>query len=255
MSKIIEKKLTKQFKDKEVFSKEELRNFFRELEPDLKEGTLGWRIHDLKNKNIIQSPQIGYYTISEKPIYKPELSSSKLLNIARSISAKFEDVKYCMWETQWINEFSLHQSGKKMIIIEIEKDLVASLFFELKDNFDLDIYLNPDKKTIDFYISESQNPVIIKRMITRSPISKSIKTETKIFTPLIEKLLVDIYTDDQLFYFYQGAELTHIYRNVLKNYTINYTTLFSYASRREKEDEIKNFMLHNLYPLVKDIIQ
>ncbi len=254
MSRNIENRLIEEFKDKDVFSREELFDFFRYFEPNLKEGTFGWRIYDLKNKNIIKSIQRGYYTISYKPNYKPEISG-EVIKLAKVISKHFEDVKQCIWDTGWVNEFAQHQSGKKLIIIEIEKDFVESLYYELKDSFRFDFYLNPDEKAIDFYISESQNPVIIKKLITRSPISKRIEKKAKFYTPLLEKILVDLFTEKKLFYFYQGAELMHVYENALKNYTLNYTKLFSYAKRREREHDIKQFMTNNMYHLVKDRIE
>jgi hypothetical protein len=254
MPKIIENRLIEEFKDRDTFSREELFDFFRSFEPNLKEGTFGWRIYDLKNKNIIKSIQRGYYTISYKAKYKPEISE-ELLKLAKVISERFEDVKYCLWDTDWINEFAQHQSGKKIIIIEIEKDFVESLYYELKDNFKFDFYLNPDEKAIDFYISESQKPVIIKKLITRSPISKRAEKKIKFYTPLLEKILVDLFTEKKLFYFYQGAELMHVYENALKNYPLNYTKLFSYAKRRDREQDMKQFMTNNMYPLVKGIIE
>jgi hypothetical protein len=254
MPKIIENRLIEEFKDRDAFSREELLDFFRYFEPDLKEGTFGWRIYDLKNKNIIKSIQRGYYTISYKAKYKPEISE-ELLKLAKVISERFEDVKYCLWDTDWINEFSQHQSIKKLTIIEIEKDFVESLYYELKDSFQFDIYLNPDKKAIDFYISESQNPIIIKKLITRSPISKRTEKRIKFYTPLLEKILVDLFTENKLFYFYQGAELMHVFENALKNYTLNYTKLFSYAKRRDREQDIKQFMINNMYHIVKDVIE
>ncbi len=254
MSKIIENRLIKEFKNRDIFSREELLNFFKFFEPELKEGTFGWRIYDLKKKNIIKSIQRGYYTISHKPKYQPKISS-EILKIAKVISERFEDVKYCIWNTDWINEFTQHQSGKKMLIVEIEKDFIESLYYELKDSFKLDFYLNPDEKAINFYISESEKPAIIKKLVTRSPISKKTEKRIKLYMPLLEKILVDLYTENKLFYFYQGGELIHIYENILKNYTINYTKLFSYAKRREREQDIKQFMSDNMYHLVKNIIE
>ena len=254
MPKIIEDKLIKEFKNKDAFSREELLDFFRYFQPDLKEGTFGWRIYDLKNKNIIKSVRKGYYAISNKLKYKPEVSDT-LLKLTKIISNRFEDIKYCIWDTDWINEFSQHQSSKKLIIIEIEKDFVESLYYELKDAFRFDFYLNPDEKTIDFYISESNNPIIVKKMITRSPILKRNEQRVKFYTPLLEKILVDLFAESKLFYFYQGAELIHIYENAIKNYTINYTKLFGYAKRRKKEHEIKQFMTNHMYHLVKDVVK
>jgi len=254
MPKIIENRLIEEFKDRDAFSREELFNFFKYFEPDLKEGTFGWRIYDLKNKNIIKTTQRAYYTISYKPKFKPEISA-ELLKLAKVISERFTDVKYCIWETDWINEFAKHQSGKNLIIIEIEKDFIESLYYELKDQFKFDIYLNPDEKIIDFYISESQKPVIIKKLITRSPITKRIEKKIKFHTPQLEKILVDLFTENKLFYFYQGAELMYVYENSLKNYTLNYTKLFSYAKRRDREKNIKQFMTNNMYHLVKGLIK
>jgi len=253
MSRIIEHTLIEQFKDLETFTREDLFDFFRLFEPELKEGTLAWRIHNLKNKNIIKSIQRGLYTISYKPTYQPDISK-ELLKLGKVISAQFEDVKYCIWNTNWINEFSQHQSAKRIIIIEIEKDFVETLYYVLKDSFKMDFHFNPDEKAIDFYISESQNPVIIKKLITRSPITKRTENKVKIYTPQLEKILVDVFTENKLFYFYQGAELIHLYENVLKNYTLNYTKLFSYAKRREREKDIKQFLTNNMSHLVKDVL-
>lgn len=49
-----------------------------------------------------------------------------------------------------------------MIIIEIEKDFVETLYYKLKDKTDLEIFLNPDEEEFEYYISESSKPVIIK---------------------------------------------------------------------------------------------
>jgi hypothetical protein len=107
---------------------------------------------------------------------------------------------------------------------------------------------------MEFYISESDFPVVIKKLITRSPIGKRTENKLKVSTPLLEKILVDLFAGEKLFYFYQGSELMHIYENAINNYTINFTKLFSYARRREREQEIKSFIMDNMNHLVKDII-
>ena len=253
MPKIIENRLIEEFKHGESFSREDLLEFFKYFEPDLKEGTFGWRIYDLKNKNIIKPLMRGLYTISYKPKYKPEVSQD-LLKLAKKINKRFEDVKYCIWKTDWLNEFSQHQASKKIIIIEVEKDFLDSFFYELKKIYKSDVYLTPDEKTINFYVAESIQPIVIKRLITRSPISKRTENKIKFHTPFLEKILVDIFSEDKLFYYSQGSELVHIFENVLKSYDINYTKLFGYAKRRERDNNIKMFLSNNMHYLVKDII-
>ncbi|MBK8555962.1 MAG: hypothetical protein IPL65_09430 [Lewinellaceae bacterium] len=254
MPRIIANKLVDAFKDREYFTREDLFEFYRSFEPDLKEGTFGWRIYDLKAKNIIRPLKRGLYVISYKPKYKPE-TSPELIKLAKRITDKFEDTKHCIWETEWLNEFSQHQASRRMILIEIEKDFMESLYYELKDSSRNELYLNPDDKEIDFYLAESNYPVVIKKLITRSPIARRTEKRVKFYTPLLEKILVDLYAEEKLFYYLQGAELVHIYKNAISNYAINFTKLFSYAKRREREQDIKQFMTNHMFHLVKDIIE
>ncbi len=254
MPKIIENRLIQEFKDRDYFTREDLFQFYRSYEPDLKEGTFGWRIFDLKDKNIIKPIKRGLYVISYKPKYKPEISP-EVIKLAKQITDKFKDVKYCIWETKWLNEFSQHQASKSIILIEIEKDFIESLYYELKDSSRNELYLNPDEKAIDFYIAESEYPVIIKKLITRSPIGRRTEESVKFNTPLLEKILVDIFAEEKLFYYLQGSELMHIYENALSNYAINFTKLLSYAKRRERDLDIKKFMTNHMSHLVKDIIE
>ncbi len=252
MPKIIENRLIEEFKHRESFTRDELFDFFKYFEPDLKAGTFGWRIHDLKNKNIIKPLLRGLYTISGKSEYKPDISAD-LLKLTKKLNRRFEDVLYCIWETNWLNEFSQHQASKRILIIEVERDSLDSFFYELKENNRGEVYLTPDEKAINLYVAESLLPIVIKKLLTRSPLSKRAQNKLKFHTPLLEKILVDIFTDDKLFYYSQGSELIHIFENALKNYDINFTKLFSYAKRRERDKDLKDFLNSNMPHLVKDI--
>lgn len=227
--------------------------FYRYFEPELKEGTFGWRIYDLKNRNIIKPLKRGLYVISYKPRYKPNISPN-LLKIAKLLSEKFDEVRHCVWETVWLNEFVQHQTSKSTLFIEVEKGFEESLFYALKDHSHREVFMNPDEKAIDFYIPESNQAVIIKKLLTRAPLMKRTENKVKFYTPKLEKILVDLFAEERLFYYLQGGELMHIYENALSNYTINFTKLFSYAKRREREHDIKQFMSSHMPQLVKDIM-
>ncbi|NJM53397.1 MAG: hypothetical protein HC846_08390 [Blastocatellia bacterium] len=71
---LYKKQLQDKFEKRGVFSRAELFEFYSEFEPDLKEGTFGWRIYDLKQKNIIKSVGKGIYTLSDKAEYSPLLN-------------------------------------------------------------------------------------------------------------------------------------------------------------------------------------
>ena len=66
--------------------------------------------------------------------------------------------------------------------------------------------------------------------------------------------MVDLFADENLFHFYQGSELINIYEKILERYSINFTKLFSYAKRRKKEQEIKQFMNNHMPNIFEDII-
>jgi hypothetical protein len=158
-----------------------------------------------------------------------------------------------MWEITWLNEFALHQTSNSSLFIEIEKGFEESLFYELKDTMYKEVFLNPDKKVINFYIAESNQPIIIKRLLTRAPLSKRTEQRVKFYTPTLEKILVDLFAEEQLFYYFQGSDLMYIYEHAITSYSVNFTRLFSYAKRRERERDTKEFMTNQMFHLVKDI--
>jgi hypothetical protein len=252
MPKVLENKLIETFQGRESFTREELFHFFQDFEPELKAGTFGWRIYDLKNRNLIKPLKRGVYVISHKHQYASDVSP-RLLKLAKLLSANFDGVKYCVWETDWLNEFVQHQISKSTLIIEVEKGFEESVFYSLREHSYREVFLNPDEKVIDFYISESNQPVIIKKLLTRAPLMKRSANKVDFYIPTLEKILVDLFSEDRLFYYLQGGELLHIYDNALSKYTINFTKLFSYAKRREKEYDIKQFMSHHMPHLVKEI--
>lgn len=253
MPKVIENRLIEAFKGRSSFDRDELFQFYIHFEPTLKESTFSWRIYDLKKKDIIKTIGRGLYVISYKPKYKPVLSDN-VLKIASKTNEKFEEIQYAIWENQWLNEFTQHQVSNQMIVVEAEKEFIESLYYYLNDSLKMDFFLNPDDKEIEFYISESTVPVVIKRLVTRAPISKLKVKKNAVPIATLEKIMVDLFADENLFHFYQGSELINIYEKILERYSINFTKLFSYAKRRKKEQEIKQFMNNHIPNVLEDII-
>lgn len=236
MIKFLERKLIKKYNNR-VVTREELYTFYKGFEPDLKESTFGWRIHDLKNKNILRPIKRNHYLISSKPAYKP-YPDNNTLKIAEYFSSQFQDIKYSIWETNWLNEFSQHVLSNKIILIEVEKDIIESVYFNLKDFWKYDVFLNPDEKMINYYVSESQSPIVLKKLISRSPLQK----QNGFYFPSLEKILVDIFSDRKLFYFIEGEESIRILKNALDKYVVNMTKLIRYAERREKGEMMNNII-------------
>lgn len=235
-----ERLIKERFKDQRSFFREDLLDFYLEFEPDIKKATFGWRVYDLRQKGIIRSIDKGVYTLSRKPEYKPHLGE-KARKIARLFVRKLSGSNYCISETSWLNEFSIHQTNSSVIVLEVEKDLLNSAFFTLKDEIK-DLYLQPSPKEMEMYVLEKEDPVVLKSLISRSPTQKKMDKNLTIYLPHLEKLLVDAYCDRQIYFFYSGVELKNIFNNAFDRYTINLSRLRSYAKRRGKGMEIKEFM-------------
>ncbi|MBD3557531.1 hypothetical protein H6S82_01440 [Planktothrix sp. FACHB-1355] len=252
MSEFLEKEINNHFKNRKPFTRKELYDFYLEYKPDINERTFGWRIYELKKKNIIRSVGKGVYTLSGKPEYKPSPSDS-LKKINKLMKKVFLDIKYSIWETSWFNEFSNHQITANFIVLDIEKELLNSVFYALRDKNINDLYLQPTEKEIEIYVMEKVDPVILRPLITRSPVQKIYIDYINLSIPTLEKMLTDLFCDRHIFYFYSGAEMKRIFENALDRYTIDFSRLFAYANRRGKEEEIKNFIVENFNPLLEGI--
>ena len=250
-TKFSESKLIERFKNQEVFSREDLLRFYQVFEPDLKDGTFGWRIYELKRKHIIRDVKKGVYTLVEKQKFNPELDKM-IIKIGKLLESSFDHQVYNIWSTAWLNEMTELQITSFMIILEVDKDSMQSVFFTLKDkgNFN-NVYQKPDETVINTYISENSEPIIVKSMISRAPVTR-IK---KVVIPTIEKILVDLYCDEKLFFAFQGNQLIKIYANCLDKYIINYSRLLNYARRRKREEGIIEFLTTHLHDKIKGVIE
>jgi hypothetical protein len=230
----------KQLAAKSTITREELLRIYKQLDPNLKESTFTWRIHALKERKVLRPVKRGIYTLWNKIDFDPSINE-ELTTINKQIKSQFGNAKYCVWDTAWLNELMIHQPAKYYSIVEIEKDLMESLFYHLKDNGVENVYLTPDEKLLERYVSENIRAIIIKPLISKSPLD--IKNLVSI--PCLEKILVDLFLDRKIFRAQQGSELINIYNTATKNYTINVTKMLGYAKRRAKEKHVFDFIRNN----------
>ena len=244
--------LTELFQHKPFFSRDELFIFYKQYDAELNEGTFGWRIHDLKKKHIIKDVRKGIYTLEHKQFFSPHLDNT-IKKIAFFLSSIDPPTNYNIWSTAWLNEFIELQATSFIYVLEVEKDSMSSVFHKLKDaKKHINVFLKPDEKVIENYISETSQSIVIEPKLTRAPVSK----KDHLVIPTLEKILVDLFCDEKLFFAYQGKQLVKIYESCLEKYFINFSRLFNYAKRRNREEAIKGFLTAHdrLYDKVKQLI-
>jgi hypothetical protein len=229
--------LVHEFKDRESFSRKELFDFYQRFEPDLKETTFRWRIYHLKTKKLIASISKERLTFSYKPTFKPPIGETER-KISILIEKQFPTLKFCIWSTKIVTEFMLHIPESYITILQVEKDALEPIYNFLKEKNFRNLFIQPEEKEIERYIFESKSAIILQSLISKSPIQKV----NKVFTTTIEKLLVDLYCDKKLFIAFQGNELVHIFNNACSRYSIDFTKLLSYAKRRRRDIDIKEYI-------------
>jgi len=231
------KQLESKFKERESFLREELFDFYRQFEPDLKDSTFRWRIYNLKTEKIITPLSRGLFTLSYKPVFIPEIGDVEK-KIFTKVAKQFPELRQCIWSTKAINEFMLHIPGRYITVLQVDEDALEPVYEFLKEQKYSNVYIQPEEKEIDRYIYESDTAIILQSLITKSPTQK-IKTITSI---TIEKMIVDLYCEKKLYSAFQGGELVHIINNAYNRYSIDFTKLFGYAKRRRKESGLEEFL-------------
>ena len=236
--------LQNSFSGQKFFRKPDLRNFYAKQNQELTEQNFRRILYTLEKMTVIQAIDAGVYILANgeqhqpnRKKYKASLSSGiKALN--ESVHIKFPYIDYLLWETSILNEFMTLQPGQNQLILETEKDTSESVFDYLSLDHQGKVFLNPDMETMERYVLRITEPIIISQLISQSP---RVKVHGLPY-PKIEKILVDLLTDEEKFFAFQGQELIRIYENVFETYQVSEKTLFRYAERRKVSQKLRAFI-------------
>jgi hypothetical protein len=230
-------KAVEYFRKKNYFTSEELWDFWRKRDDDLNRNAFYRRVNRLKNETGLTEILQNTYTFSVKPHFIPQ-KEKILQRITDIFKERFPEIDYCIWQTAWLHEFMIHQPGRQFILFETEKDVTESVLFLLKSP-EWQVFLNADNSTIDYLSMEDKEVIVLKSLISRSP----LLIQEKISIPSLEKILIDVFCDTKLFSPYSGQELSNIYKYAQKKYHINYSRMLNYADRRNKKKEVLELLL------------
>lgn len=228
--------MKKSFEAKNSFKTSEIALFYRKTEHNLPLATINWRIYSLVQKGILERLGRGVFRIGKNREFVPEITLQQK-SLYKKILSLFPFSNICVWNTRIINEFSLHQSNINFTFVEVEKESLQSVFFELKE-IKKNVFIEPTTEIIDNYVSTAENPIIVKTLITEAPLQKLVG----ITTITIEKLLVDLFCDKELFFAFQGKELLTIIKESFSKYSVNQSKIMRYASRRGRKAALIDYL-------------
>jgi len=219
-----------------LVTKENILTILKQKNPTTSEASLRKQIMLMTRKGLLQSVKQGVYSLNIKPIYYFE-PNVYLININRIFTNKYPEISYCIWSSDSLQNFMVHQPFKKIIILEVEKEQLEPTFYLFSD-LNFNVFIQPDAKAMERFVMGKENPIIIKPLIHKSPTLK-MKNCT---VPTIEKMLVDTFCDSVIFNIYQGSELQNIFNFSDKRVAINYSKMLSYAHERSRKPELLNFL-------------
>jgi len=232
---ILQSHIKSYFKESEKLSKEELVSMIKRDFPEWSDNTINSYLSRLKNEGNISSPARGIYELQEVQIFQPNVSAN-LKKIYSRISKDYPYIKFCIWDTSWLNGFMIHQPFKNFTVIEVEKDASESIFSFLNDYYKF-VFLNPDSEIFDRYINNLDHVIIIKNLVSEAPLMEISKTTI----PTLEKLLVDMLIDTELFSAQQN-ELHFIIKTASEKFSLNKLKMKRYAVRRNRESKLDKLM-------------
>lgn len=233
------------FRNRESFTRSELREFFLQFEHGLLEGTFAWRIWKMKNKGSLHAIDRGVYAINKKSVFKPleevpykELHNKIMMRLTILSTEQLKKDVYCIWDTKWLNRYMVHQLFSTYIVLEVNENYIESVFFSLKEEGVENIFYKPGKEIFSKYMFNLKDAIVLKSMYTRSP----VQSVNQIRYASIEKILVDLCADADYFYFVQGREMNRIYENAFEMHNINLSKLLNYALRRHCKESVLEFI-------------
>jgi hypothetical protein len=131
----------------------------------------------------------------------------------------------------------IHQPGRFYILIEVEKEATQSVFFYLKEE-KYPVFVDPTEDIFEKYLSEEKENLIVKSLVTEAPLQKIAGLNTV----TIEKMLVDIFSDELIFSAQQGSEMKTIFLEALSKYSVNENRMLRYADRKRKKESFRNYL-------------
>jgi hypothetical protein len=229
---------------RKYFNKTDLRKFYQKRSPSLSEPAFRRILYALERRDQIVRVDAGVYcfpngknTSHALGTFTPSFSA-ELRQVDDEVKTAFPYADYLIWETRFLHEFMLHHPGQSQVILETEKDVSESVFNFLNARFIGRVFLQPERLTFERYILPRPDSIVIVSLLSQSPYQKV----EGVSTPKLEKILVDIFTNENIFYLFHGEEMAHIFEAAFERYQLSQKTLFRYAQRRKVDQKIRAFM-------------
>ena len=205
-----------------------------EVTAGIERNTLSWHLSNLCRQGKLRRIGRGIYTVNLSKTYQVK-ANAKARSLYKALSTQFPYADFCVYGGGVIAPLLHDLAPNNTIYIETNREVTESVFNVLLPKYKGRIFISPTKKIASTYIDFGRENIIVKSLVTESPLTH----DDKVPVPTIEKLLVDTRVDDD-FYYLQGYENLEMLRTAITHYDVNQTRLLRYADRRNEKESILN---------------
>lgn len=192
-----------------------------------------WSLVQLVSKGIISRVKRGLYKIAEKPLFSYDVKegTKQLYDLLKEA---FPYAPFCIYDGECLSPLQYHLSYNALTYVETDRAVAEAVFHTLQDK-GYKVFYKPGKEEFQKYIDISTPAIIVKPMVSDSP----LMTIDGVPGPSLEKLLIDIRRDKDFDYL-AGEESSRMLENAFNMFPVNTTKLLRYAGRRGVRTEIEN---------------
>jgi hypothetical protein len=163
-------------------SKAALRNFYRQLDPDLTEPAFRRILYALEKLQALTQVAAGVYAIHDNTVspskknYVPTWSQSHRV-LRQILQETFPYLETLSWETRMLGEWMIQQPANHQVILETEREACEAVFNHLQQQYLGRVFLEPDRALMERYVLPLPESILVTRLITQSPKKKNRRVD------------------------------------------------------------------------------
>jgi len=223
--------------------------YIEDLKPGIPRQTIIWNVSGLSGQGKAVRVGRGVYGFVPMNPFRPVVGEAAR-KVGDILQDKFKYLVATITDTSVLGQFMNLQPFSTVVVLEVRKSATGAVLSALRKE-GLDAYEKTDYPKIDQYISSLQ-PILVRPELSVNP---KLPLEGNIRTSTLEKLLVDLVCDEDIFGQYQGEELKNIYQNATERYAINFSQMLKYAAARKKKAPVRELLeFSNVYRKVRSLL-
>ncbi len=206
--------------------------------PGLSANTYHWAISGMVRDGILLHNGYDDYTLTgENQLQEYHPSYTDLAqNLAHSIRKRYPYIQFTVFETVLMNDFLNHLIAQNTVFIQAQKECSIFIFRFLQESEFQHLMYKPGKK--DYALYWAKDSIVVTDLISEAP----MRTDNT-YEILLEKMLVDMCADKLISLTFSKSELPDVFDTAEKQYRLDKNKLLRYARRRNREKEVKRYLL------------